>query len=78
MCAKLSPTKIAQAQNAMLYQYIHQLRSIGHKVTATTQTGSALRKFVVDAALKAHKEHQKRIKVLVPVPVNYNSTTVRH
>ena len=60
MCARLSPTKTAQAQNAMLYQYIHQLRTIGHKVTATTQVGSALRKFVVDAALKAHKEHQKK------------------
>ena len=46
-------------QNAMLYQYIHQLRNIGHKVSATTQTGLALRKFVVDAAFKSHKEHQK-------------------
>ena len=59
MCAKLSPTKTAQAQNAMLYQYIHQLHTIGHKVSATTQTGAALRKFVVDVAFKAHKEHQK-------------------
>ena len=74
MCVQQSPTKIANTQNAMLYQFIAKLHTAGHKVNVTTQTGATLREFVIDAARKAHIEHQKDKQPQDKVPFNAQLT----